>query len=214
MVALAVGLVLSSGGGETAVERAAGAVHLTYRVDPPGATPAGRAAKVLLARLTHAGIGDAQVSVADGGAAVGVDVPAADQDAVAALTRPGRLAIYDAERGTPEDPALTAADVASAKVALDQGTREPVVQLEFTPQGEQRFTALTRRLARRGSSVEAWQHLAMAVDGDVLSRPFIDYRQAPDGIDGAEGTRISDRFTEQAARTWRPSWTSARSPPR
>ena len=33
------------------------------------------------------------------------------------------------------------------------------------------------------------QHLAIVFDDQIVSVPFIDYRQAPDGIDGAAASR-------------------------
>ena len=106
------------------------------------------------------------------------------------------------------DPALTNADVDRAYAATDPQTQEPVVAIEFTASGRTAFEALTRDLARRGEEqaaggpggLEAAQHLAIVLDDRIVSVPFIDYRQAPNGIDGAAGTHISGGLTPESAR--------------
>jgi preprotein translocase subunit SecD len=106
------------------------------------------------------------------------------------------------------DPALTNADVDRASAATDPQTLEPVVAIEFTASGRAAFEALTRDLARRGEEqaaggpggLEAAQHFAIVLDDRVVAVPFIDFRQAPDGIDGAAGTHISGGLTPVSAR--------------
>ena len=86
-------------------------------------------------------------------------------------------------------------------------TKEPVVALELTAGGGKAFSALTRELARRGgeratpgSGLDDAQHLAIVVDDRIVSVPYIDFRQAPDGIDGATGVQISGGLTPETAR--------------
>ena len=104
-------------------------------------------------------------------------------------------------------PALTNADVERALVVVDVPTKEPAVALELTGDGEDAFTALTREVARRGaanappgSGIESAQHFAIVVDDRIMSVPYIDFRQAPDGIDGATGVHILGGLTEETAR--------------
>jgi SecD/SecF fusion protein len=40
----------------------------------------------------------------------------------------------------------------------------------------------------------------IAIDDQIVSDPYIDHRQAPDGIDGAGGAQISGGLTTQTAR--------------
>ena len=47
---------------------------------------------------------------------------------------------------------------------------------------------------------EARQHFVIAIDDRIVSTPFIGYREAPDGIDGARGAQVTSRLTEQRAR--------------
>ena len=105
-------------------------------------------------------------------------------------------------------PALTNADIARARAAVDPMTHEPIVALDFTARGQTAFAALTRSLAHRGSAAaptldragESLQHLAIVIDDRIVSVPFIDFRQAPDGIDGAAGAQISGGLTPETAR--------------
>ena len=57
-------LTLSCDDDETPVEQSAGAVRLTYGVEPAGAATAERTAQVMRDRLAAAGIDDADVTVA------------------------------------------------------------------------------------------------------------------------------------------------------
>ena len=176
------------------------------------------------------------------------DDTAADRRTLDALTRPGRLAMYDWEpnlvREEPstleqadrlagraegrrvveheggwyvleDNPALTNGDLAGAEqvieVAMEAGTPGSgarAVALTFTDDGETAFENLTRDVARRGAELATpgvpamnnAQHFAIVVDGRVTALPYINYEQAPDGIDGASGAQISGDFTLQTAR--------------
>jgi len=244
-------------GDETAVERPTGTLKLSYRVEPVAAQ---QAAQVMRERLSAAGIPGAGVSVSSGG--LTISAPAGASEDVSALTKRGRLAIYDwersvlgprgvpapadtsvtggpdagrdaaitnaqararaaerpggqvvrAESSAPEGwfalgggPALTNADIGRADAAVEPNTQEPIVTLELTPGGQAAFATLTRTLAERGSAhggshEEAMQHLAIVLDDRIVSVPFIDFRQAPDGIDGVEGMHISGDLTRETAR--------------
>ena len=103
-------------------------------------------------------------------------------------------------------PALTNADIERARATVDPNTNEPIVALELTPEGEDAFASLTREVARRGgnavpaSGLEAAQHIAIVVDDRIVAVPYIDFRQAPDGIDGATGLHVSGGLTPETAR--------------
>src|SRR5215218_2929148 len=78
-------------------------------------------------------------------------------------------------------------------------TGAPTVVVELTPDGQRRFHELTRAIARRGADERELQHLAIVVDGQVIALASIDWRQAPDGIDGA-GFGISRPMTPEQAK--------------
>jgi preprotein translocase subunit SecD len=93
------------------------------------------------------------------------------------------------------DPALTNADV--ARVRVDHDAERPTVALDLTPRGQQAFTTLTRSLAERGADragladpLQYFQHLALVLDDRLVSTQSVDFRKAPDGIDGADGAFI------------------------
>jgi preprotein translocase subunit SecD len=71
--------------------------------------------------------------------------------------------------------------------------------LDLTAAGQQAFEALTRGLANRGSDAGARQHLAIVVDDRIVAVPFIDYRQAPDGIRGSAALQISGGLSKASA---------------
>ena len=106
------------------------------------------------------------------------------------------------------DAALTNADLERARAdVIDARTNEPIVALELTPSGQRAFAELTRRIAERGaanatpgSGLESVQHFVIVVDDRIASVPFIDFRQNPEGIDGATGMQISGDLTRESAR--------------
>ena len=105
-------------------------------------------------------------------------------------------------------PALTNADIKQLRGdVFDATTGDPVVAIDLTADGGKKFTELTRRIAERGaakatpgSGLEAAQHFAIVVDDRIVSVPFIDFRQEPEGIDGATGVQISGGLTPKTAR--------------
>lgn len=170
-------------------EREAAGTTASYRVEGD----VERTAEVLRHRLAAA---VAMASLTVDGDTVRITAPG---DA-SAVTQPGRLAVYDLERGKPDRPAVDNAAIASAEVSEDPTTGEPVVLVKLTKAGQEEFSGLTKLVAERGADREELQHVAIAVDGRVYSEPYIDWRVAPSGIDGSEGIQISDGFTAQQAR--------------
>jgi preprotein translocase subunit SecD len=105
-------------------------------------------------------------------------------------------------------PAITNAQLARARSAVDPVAREPTVALDFTPEGQNAFRELTRAVAERGADnarpvsdpLAGLQHFAIVVDDQIVSVPYIDFHTSPDGIDGSQGTQILDNLTPQTAR--------------
>ena len=50
-----------------------------------------------------------------------------------------------------------------------------------------------------GSAATDSQHFAIALDNELVSTPFINYQENPDGIDGVNGAQISGGFTITSA---------------
>ncbi|HVY60531.1 MAG TPA: hypothetical protein VHF22_02710, partial [Planctomycetota bacterium] len=75
---------------------------------------------------------------------------------------------------------------------FDPQTGQPVVLMQFTGSGGDKFHDITRELAQRGRTVTQqslsqqpiFQHFAIVLDGEIRSWPQIDYTELPDGISG------------------------------
>jgi SecD/SecF fusion protein len=106
-----------------------------------------------------------------------------------------------------DNPELRGTDIKDPREEPDPTTNEPIVTFRFTDKGRKAFHEVTKRLAERGQihqvpgqPVESsFQTFAIILDREIVSRPFIDYRENPDGIDGRTGAQISGGFTLQSA---------------
>jgi SecD/SecF fusion protein len=106
-----------------------------------------------------------------------------------------------------DNPEVRGTDLKDPRQENDPTTREPIVTFKFTDNGRKHFQEVTRRLAERGQTRQvpgqpvesSFQTFAIVLDREVVSRPFIDYRENPDGIDGRTGAQISGGFTLQEA---------------
>ncbi len=97
--------------------------------------------------------------------------------------------------------------VVGARVAADPSTREPVVLLSLDPEAQREFGVLTRKVARRGADqalggdpLQTSQHLAIVVDDRIVSMPYVNWRENPDGIDGAAGVQLAGGLTPTSAK--------------
>jgi SecD/SecF fusion protein len=100
---------------------------------------------------------------------------------------------------------LTGLDITKPQPRTDPNSRAPDVEFDFTAAGRRVFEAMTREVARRGSRVSSSgqalnQHFAIVLDNRLISVPFIDFKQYPDGINGDHGADIAGLFTTQSAR--------------
>ena len=102
---------------------------------------------------------------------------------------------YQPGNKTDPVPEMTGRDLRlrGTQQDFDPQTNEPIVLLEFTGQGGDRFHEITRELARRGRSQAAllrvddraaFQHFAIVLDNEIRSWPTIDFNENPDGIAG------------------------------
>jgi preprotein translocase subunit SecD len=108
-----------------------------------------------------------------------------------------------------DPPAVGNADVETARAVRNPITNEPVVDFELTAHGRTMFHALTREIAHRGADAHvpgtrdpmaAVQHLAIVLDDQLSSVPFINHQEVPDGIDGSVGVSIEGGLSEARAR--------------
>jgi SecD/SecF fusion protein len=106
-----------------------------------------------------------------------------------------------------DNPELRGTDIKDPRQEQEPTTGEPIVTFRFTDRGREAFQEVTRRLAERGQTRQvpgqpvesSFQTFAIVLDRELVSRPFIDYRENPDGIDGRTGAQISGGFKLQEA---------------
>jgi SecD/SecF fusion protein len=109
-----------------------------------------------------------------------------------------------------DDPALRGTDIKNPEQNTDSGaggTGQPNVTFDFTDSGRKKWQQTTREIAQRGSSKllpgvdprSVADHFAIVLDNKLISVPYIDPQQNPDGIDGSNGSEISGGFTIKSA---------------
>src|SRR4051794_19257537 len=104
-------------------------------------------------------------------------------------------------------PGLSGTDIKNPEQSFDtSAANQPIVTFNFTDKGRKAFQAITRRVAQRGvdnalggDPVQTSQHFAIALDNELVSAPYINWKENPDGIDGSTGAQISGSFTIQSA---------------
>jgi SecD/SecF fusion protein len=108
-----------------------------------------------------------------------------------------------------DDAALSGSDIKDPQQSLDQ-FNQPNVTFNFTDKGRKAFQDITRTIAQEGQaralgSVSADQasqlsgNFSIILDGQVVSKPIINFVENPDGIDGRQGAQISGGFTVDQA---------------
>lgn len=104
-----------------------------------------------------------------------------------------------------DHPALSNGAIVNPAQSTDANASQPDIKFDFTAAGGRAFKSLTAAVARRGSRVSVVgetlnQHFAVALDNTLLTVPFIDSKQYPEGISGDRGADISSSFTTESAR--------------
>ncbi|HEY6730987.1 MAG TPA: protein translocase subunit SecD [Solirubrobacterales bacterium] len=105
-----------------------------------------------------------------------------------------------------DEPALSGNDITDPEQTYGPNN-EPVVSFGFTDDGRDAFQEVTRQIAQRGqaraiglpSDEEAEQlsgRFAVVLDNEVKTRPIINFKENPDGIDGRTGAQISGGFKD------------------
>jgi SecD/SecF fusion protein len=115
----------------------------------------------------------------------------------------------------PKVPEMTGADLqlSGTRQDFDPQTAQPIVLLDFTGAGADRFQEITRAEAQRGkllyNTVGAGQnadpdafnqHFAIVLDREIKSWPSIDFNDYPNGISGDNGAQITGNFTVDEAK--------------
>jgi SecD/SecF fusion protein len=102
-----------------------------------------------------------------------------------------------------DDPVLEGKDITNPIQGNDETTGQPNVSFGFTSHGKKVFERVTKEIAHRGQEAQlpgvskeaAQQHFAVALDGQLITVPSIDYTKYPEGIDASTGSEISGGFT-------------------
>ena len=107
-----------------------------------------------------------------------------------------------------DNVALKGTDIKNPEQNFDQGaggSGQPIVTFDFTGKGRQIWQDITRKIAQRGQEAlnpalgvtadAARQHFAIVLDNRLISVPYIDFQQNPDGIDARNGSQIEGGFT-------------------
>jgi SecD/SecF fusion protein len=108
-----------------------------------------------------------------------------------------------------DQPALSGTDIKNPEQNFDQGpggSGAPNVTFEFSDRGQRLWQETTRDIAQRGQESffggdpsTAYQHFAIVLDNELISAPFINFQENPDGIRGDTGSEISGGFTIKSA---------------
>ena len=102
-----------------------------------------------------------------------------------------------------DNVALFGNEISNPQQSTDQAG-QPDVTFGFTGQGGSAFQSVTAQIARRGDLVSGFgqaldQHFAVALDTQLITVPYIDFKINPDGIPGDNGADIQGGFTINTA---------------
>jgi len=106
-------------------------------------------------------------------------------------------------------PEVTGDDIRNPEQNTDPVSGQPNVTFDFTDAGQEAFAEVTERIAQRGAAKAGAQagtipidqaanisdSFAVVLDGEIVSRPIINFRENPGGISGDTGAQISGNFT-------------------
>jgi SecD/SecF fusion protein len=107
-----------------------------------------------------------------------------------------------------DNPVLNGQEIKNPRQSLDNGgSGAPNVTFEFSSKGISTFKRVTREIAERGQQAQlpgvpkaaAEQHFVAVLDNQIITAPFIDYTENPEGIDPTTGSQISGGFTLTSA---------------
>jgi SecD/SecF fusion protein len=112
---------------------------------------------------------------------------------------PTRTYWYLLKYDPPNVPEMTGVDLklSGTRQDFDPQTGQPIVLLDFTGKGADKFEEITRQEAIRGKLLsgrfgeKVEQHFAIVLDREIKSWPSIDWEQYPGGISGSNGAQIT-----------------------
>jgi SecD/SecF fusion protein len=105
---------------------------------------------------------------------------------------------YQPENSEKPIPEMKGVDLklSGTRQDFDTNSGQPIVLMQFTKDGTDKFGDITRELAQRGKRVsfggqDQFQHFAIVLDNEIRSWPSIDYNENPNGISGSNGAQIT-----------------------
>jgi SecD/SecF fusion protein len=113
-------------------------------------------------------------------------------------------------------PALSGDEIENPEQSTDPVTNQPNVTFDFTEEGREAFANVTEEIALRGqdkalaagltpgaidenTAAEFSDSFAIVLDNELVSRPIINFKENPTGIDGRTGAQISGLESLQEA---------------
>ncbi|MBA2385171.1 MAG: protein translocase subunit SecD, partial [Actinobacteria bacterium] len=112
-----------------------------------------------------------------------------------------RFGSFTTREGPREVPEMTGADLklSGTRQDFDTTTGEPIVTMQFTDEGADKFADITDEEADRGKLLtntigggeKITQNFAIVLDREIKSWPSIDWEQYPNGISGSNGAQIT-----------------------
>jgi SecD/SecF fusion protein len=93
-------------------------------------------------------------------------------------------------------------ELSGTRADFDPTTQQPIVLMQFTDAGADKFHEITRAEAQRGRQLFSLaggqgdprnynQNFAIVLDRELITAPSIDFTQYPDGISGGQGAQIT-----------------------
>jgi SecD/SecF fusion protein len=106
-----------------------------------------------------------------------------------------------------DNVALFGSDITNPQPSTNPNSGKPDITFGFRSKGKTEFQSVTAQIARRGALVSGLgqslnQHFAVALSGQtpqLITVPYIDYKQYPDGINGDDSANISGNFSITSA---------------
>jgi SecD/SecF fusion protein len=103
-----------------------------------------------------------------------------------------------------DNVALRGSEITNPQQSSDPNSGEPDVTFGFTSKGQNEFQQTTANISHRGDLVSGLgqtynQHFAVALDNQLITVPYVSFKQYPDGINGGNGADISGSFTITSA---------------
>jgi preprotein translocase subunit SecD len=111
-------------------------------------------------------------------------------------------------------PVIGNRGVVGARQAFEGGPGgRPVVVLRLSTAGGKALAALSRRVAKRGAAaspgtpdsseaIAVSHHLTIRIDDELISTPYINFREHPDGLGRLRALQIGGGFTVRAAKAF------------